>query len=370
MPVAHEVALVRRQVEADERLPTLRHRARLVVAQAGQAVLQRLEPRSERSGVLRGHELRDRHVSAREDRPPCDGPGGDLDLKGLPVEASGTQRREATELAGDVRPRLRCGQRGDHGLRGRHLDGGIRVPDLFVQRRALRRERSDAGQRHAARRVVRGARVDGLERDAPSAPRVVVVRAWEPVAEQARRAGEQLGAAERAARGLLGAEAVVAEGAVKRRQVGEAQAVLGGLGVPVRRQHARRQTEVVDLAVLRRPAVVGRVEEVSHPRRGVQRGDRRSGHAHEAQRGDGVVAGQRRDRGDGGLLGRSGDTLPHCPPAAPRHPGPPDGRLRVSTRSLARRDPPGRASAARGRGPSARDPQPRRRRARLEAAAV
>ena len=45
MPVAHEVPAMGGEVEADQRLAALGHRARLVVAVAREPVLQRREPR-------------------------------------------------------------------------------------------------------------------------------------------------------------------------------------------------------------------------------------------------------------------------------------------------------------------------------------
>ena len=108
VPAAHEVPAVGREVEADERLAALRHRARLVLAVAGEAVLERLEPAVQRLRVVRRHERGDRHVAAREDGQRGARAGGDLDLERLPVQAAGAQRREAADLAGVVRPGLRA----------------------------------------------------------------------------------------------------------------------------------------------------------------------------------------------------------------------------------------------------------------------
>src|SRR3712207_6946839 len=56
---------------------------------------------------LPADQRRDRHVPAREDRPPGRGAGHDLDLEGLTDQPAATQRREAPERARIVRPGLR-----------------------------------------------------------------------------------------------------------------------------------------------------------------------------------------------------------------------------------------------------------------------
>src|SRR4051794_14556161 len=70
---------------------------------------------------------------------------------------------------------------------------------------------------------------------------------------------------------------------MERGQVRDAQAA-AVLAVPVGREDAERQPQVVDLAVIDRTAVVGGVEEIGDPCGGVATRDRRAGHPREVQR--------------------------------------------------------------------------------------
>ena len=133
-------------------------------------------------------------------------------------------------------------------------------------------------------RVVGGALLDGRERDAPAAARVVGVGLREPVAEQLRRAGEQLLAVEAAAAGPRRVEALRAERAVEGRQVGDAQPPAARVAVPVGRQDGEGEAQIVDVALGDRAPVVGGVEEVRDPRGGVAARDRGARHPREAQR--------------------------------------------------------------------------------------
>ena len=97
---------MRGEVEAHERRAALRHGARLALAVAREPVLERVEPRVQRLRVVRGDELGDGDVAAREDRAAGAGAGGDLDLERLVGQPARPQRREAADLARVVRPRL------------------------------------------------------------------------------------------------------------------------------------------------------------------------------------------------------------------------------------------------------------------------
>jgi hypothetical protein len=71
---------------------------------------------------------------------------------------------------------------------------------------------------------------------------------------------------------------------VERAQIAETEAPVARLAVPVGRQDREGQPEVVDLSAVPFAPVVGGVQEVRHPWGGVAAGDRRAGHAREAQR--------------------------------------------------------------------------------------
>ena len=210
--------------------------------------------------------------------------GGDLDLEGLPQKPAGPQRGEAPDLARVVRPGLGARQRGDHGARVGHLDRRVGVPDLLLQRRALGGQLAQLGQLQAERRVVRLTLRHGRKRHPPRAARVVRIRGREPVADQRRRAALQRLAAQHPARGLVRAEALRAERAVERGDVGDAQPARRVRPVPVRGEDAEGEAEVVDVALLDRTPVIRGVEEVGDPGGGVAARDRGAGHPGEAER--------------------------------------------------------------------------------------
>lgn len=279
----HEVALVGRQVKPDERLAALGHGSGLVDAVGRQPRLQVLDPGIEPGLVVAGQQLGDRDVPTGEHGTAGGGPGRHLDLERLVGEPTPPQRREPPDLAGVVRPCLGGGQRGDDGVDGRHPNRGIRVPHLLVAGRLLRRQRAQAGQPHADLGVVGGAVLLGLKRDPPPAPPAIRVRLAEPVAEQPPGPLEQLLAGERSPGRAVGGESVGSEGAMERPQVGQMQPAPPRLAIPVGGQHRERQPEVVDVALRRRPSVVGGVQEVRDPEGGIAGGDRRSRHPGEAQ---------------------------------------------------------------------------------------
>ena len=196
---------VRGQVEADDRRRRPRARTRLVVA-----VARASRPRApsnqlrQRLRVVRRDQRGDRHVAAREHRPAGLSVPAATSISNVcpssPPARSGVKRPISRRV---VRPRLGLGQRGDHALDGRHLDRRVGVPHLLVRRRALGGQLAEPGELQAVRRVVGAAVLDGLERDAPAAARVVGVGLGEPVAEQLARAALERLAVSRPRRSLV-----------------------------------------------------------------------------------------------------------------------------------------------------------------------
>ena len=113
------------------------------------------------------------------------------------------------------------------------------------------------------------------------------------------------------AAGAVGSgEAVCPEGAMKGVQIGDPQPRAPGLAIPVRRQHREGEAKLIHLALVDIAPVVGRIEEVGHPRCGVAGGNGRSAHAGELQDSrarDGRRGGLRVDRGLGGVSQILGD---------------------------------------------------------------
>jgi hypothetical protein len=91
------------------------------------------------------------------------------------------------------------------------------MPCLLAPRRLRRCRGAEPGQPEAHLRVVGGALLRALERDAPPAPRGIGVRAREPRAEQSAGAVQQLSAIERPTRGARTVDKALApERAMKR----------------------------------------------------------------------------------------------------------------------------------------------------------
>jgi hypothetical protein len=270
--MAHEMPFVCSQVQAENRLPTVRHSARLVAAEVGETVLDLFEVEPQSRFVVASHEARDRHVTALEDRAPERRSGDDLDLERLSEQRRAAQRREATDLGRVVRPALRGRQSRDHPLGRVDLDRRIRVPDLLGTGRDARRQLADIRQLEQGLRPKADFVLRGAERDAVSAARVIRVGVGEPVAQQARRAGEQLPAVERAAARVRLSESVAPECPMKRNDVKQPQ-LPAALSFPVRRDDCESQAQVVQVTVVGVPPVVRGVQEVGNPARRVGAGD-------------------------------------------------------------------------------------------------
>jgi hypothetical protein len=99
--------------------------------------------------------------------------------------------------AGHVRPARRVGEQAQRGVGIGQRDRGIRQPLAVGGRDARRLERRQRPAREAHRRVERRPLLAGRERDAVGAAVRVGVRAGEPLAEQARAAGNERRAVER-----------------------------------------------------------------------------------------------------------------------------------------------------------------------------
>ena len=181
------------------------------------------------------------------------------------------------------------------------------MPGLSLGRGRLRGQSAEPGQRQSHPRVIGIAFGDRRERDPPTAPRVVRVGIRKPVSEQPSCPVEQLLAGQQTPPRGFGAESPRAECPVKRREVVHMEAPFRVPPVPVRRQHAEREPQIVDRAPIDRPPEIRGVQEICHQRSGIPPGDRGPGHPRESQR----TARPPRSRPAGlaaGRLGRLGGT--------------------------------------------------------------
>ena len=152
LAVSHEVPLVGRQVEAQERLSALGHRPRLVATEAGEPVLELVEVLAQRRLVVPRDQARDRHVAPLEDRTPRLRPGGHLDLERLAEERRIPERGEPADGRPVIGPRLGRQEGLRHPVGRRDLDRRVGMPDLLGGGRARRGQLLDTGQLESSRR--------------------------------------------------------------------------------------------------------------------------------------------------------------------------------------------------------------------------
>ena len=206
-------------------------------------------------------------------------PGDHLDLEGLAQQAAGAQRGEAAVVGAEVRPRRRRREPLHRQVRVGHRHRLVGLPDAPAGRGRGWRERPDLGVGHPPLGAVGLPLGGALEDDPPAAPRRVGVAAREPRAEEPVSALEEVPPREPPAASVPAEAPPV--GAVERPQVRQVQPPAAE-PAPAGGEDAEGQAQVVNVALRLRARVVGGVEEVRDPGRGVRGRDRGPRHPREA----------------------------------------------------------------------------------------